>query len=77
MSGRWLATDNPDNSGQRRWAPSDEIKLLGDGSNIRILNPPVVCKARLERDECEADGGTWVVPVSAVKRPPPPDCQCA
>lgn len=42
---------------------------------MRILNPPVMCKASLEREECEAAGGTWVVPVSAVKQPPPPYCQ--
>ena len=76
MSGRWLATDNPDNPGERCWVPSDDIRLLGDGSGMRILNPPLVCKAGLAQTECEAAGGTWVIPVAAAKAPPPPYCQC-
>jgi hypothetical protein len=75
MAGRWQATDNPDNPGERCRVPSDDIRLLGDGSNMRILNPPVVCKASLERDACEASGGTWVVPGSALAKLPR-YCEC-
>lgn len=76
MSGRWYATDNPDNPGQRCWVPSDSIRVLGDESGMRILNPPLVCKASLNQADCGAAGGTYVVPTSAVGKPPPPYCQC-
>jgi hypothetical protein len=75
MAGRWLATENPDNPGERCWVPSDAVRLLGDGSAMRILNPPLVCRAGLERDACEAAGWTWVVPVSAGAKLPP-YCEC-
>jgi hypothetical protein len=76
MSGRWYATDNPDNRGERCWVPSDDIRLLDDGSDMRILNPPLVCRASLGEDECKAAGGKWIVPASAANQPPPPYCEC-
>jgi hypothetical protein len=76
MARRWYAVDNPDNPGQRCWVPTDDIQPLGDVGKLRILNPPAVCKASMGQDECKAAGGTWVVPTSAVKVPPPPYCEC-
>jgi len=76
-SGRWLVTDNPDNPAQRCWVLSESIRLLGDASGMRILNPPAVCTAGLEEKACEATGGTWVVPPQVVTgKPPSPYCSC-
>jgi hypothetical protein len=76
MAGRWLAADNPDNRGERCWVPIDDIRLLGDGSNMRILNPPVACNVGLDQATCKAAKGKWIVPTSSVRLPPPPYCQC-
>ena len=77
MSGRWYATDNPDNPGQRCWVMSESIRLLGDASGLRILNPPAVCTAGLEEKACGAAGGEWVVPPQIVTgKPPSPYCSC-
>jgi hypothetical protein len=77
MANRWLATDNPDNPGQRCWVLSDSIRLLGDASGMRILNPPLACSRGLGQTECVAARGTWVVPKPIVTgQPPPPYCQC-
>ncbi len=76
ITGDWYATDNPDNPGRRCWVPSDDIELLGDGSDMRILNPPLACKSSLDEDDCKQAGGKWIVPASNVKVPPPPYCAC-
>lgn len=76
MSGRWLATGNPDNPGERCWVPREVIELKGDWGDLRILNPPAVCQRELAEAECKALGGQWVQGKSVSGAPLPPYCQC-
>jgi hypothetical protein len=76
ISGDWYAADNPDNPGERCWVPRDDIELLGDGGNLRILNPPVACKSSLDEADCREAGGKWITPSSPLGAVPTSYCEC-